>query len=156
MHNWKKWVGIIFIFFGLIFLLENLNVFLLNWSLYILLTAMALWLAFWLNKELVIFVLPATILLIYGLLFFYCQISGWQRLSLLWPVLLIAPGLGFIILHSMRPHRQQYLYPGLFLSGFGILFFLRKIDYVKYWPVLLIITGIYLLIKFFGYKKETQ
>ena len=141
---------------GVIFLLENLNIFLLNWSIYIILTGLALVLAYWINKDFVIFILPATILLIYGLLFFYCQITGWNHLATTWPILLISPGLGFISMHLIHPNRDQYLYPGLILSGFGLLFFLRKINYVKYWPVLLILFGLYLLVKFFIEQKEEK
>ena len=154
MSSWLKWLGIIFVVLGAIFLLENLNIFLLNWSLYIILTGLALVLAYWINKDFVIFILPAVILLIYGLLFFYCQIAGWNHLATTWPILLIAPGLGFITMHLIRPNRDQYLYPGLILSGFGLLFFLRKIDYIKYWPALLILLGIYFLIKFFIGQEE--
>ncbi len=148
MEKWLKWMGISFLILGLIFLLENLNVFFLNWSLYIILAGIALLLVFWLNKEFFLFLLPATILFIYGILFFYCQLSGWDHLATLWPTLLVAPGLGFLFMHLVRPNRNLYLYPGLILGGFGLLFFLRKIDYIKYWPVLLILFGIWLIIKF--------
>ncbi len=148
MTHWRKWLGLVFIILGIIFLLENLNVFLLNWSVYVILTGLALWLAFGLNREFVIFVLPATILTLYGLLFFYCQIAGWDHLAQTWPTLIIAPGIGFVIMHFLRPNREQYLYPGLILSGFGLLLFLRKIEYIKYWPVLLIFLGIYIFVKF--------
>ena len=70
-------------------------------------------------------------------------------MAVLWPVLLIAPGLGFLLMHVLRANRQLYLYPGIILIGFGLLFFLRKINYIKYWPVLLIITGIVLIVRFY-------
>ncbi len=87
MARWGKWLAITFTVYGTVFLLENLDVFLLNWSLYILLSGVALILVFFLNRELAVFLLPGVTLLIYGLLFFYCQITGWEHLAQWWPLL---------------------------------------------------------------------
>ncbi len=156
MRSWTKWLGVTFVVLGIVFLLEDLNIVLFNWSLYVILTGIAFLLAFWLNKENLLFILPATVLIVYGLLFFYCQISGWQHIALLWPVLLVAPGLGFLLMYVRQTNRQLYLYPGAILSAFGLLFFLRKINYIKYWPVLLIIIGLVLIVRFYLQRdKET-
>ncbi len=150
MARWGKWLGITFTVFGTIFLLENLNVFLLNWSLYILLSGVALILVFFLNRELAVFLLPGVTLLIYGILFFYCQITGWEHLARWWPLLLIAPGLSFAILYGVRPQAKHYLYSASILTGFGLLFFLRKVEYIKFWPVILIVAGLILLVRFYS------
>lgn len=150
MRGWRKWLGITFTILGVIFLLENLNVFLLNWSLYIILTGVALLLIFFLNRELVALLLLGTTLLVYGLLFFYCQVSGWEHLARLWPLLLIAPGLGFGLMYWAKSQAKHYLYSSLTLFTFGFLLFLRKIEYIKYWPVVLIIVGLILIIQFYS------
>ncbi len=154
MNSRMKWLGYIFLVLGIIFFLENLNVFLLNWSLYIILAGIALFLGFFLNRELSVFLLPATILVIYGALFFYCQVTEWQKLETLWPALLIAPGLGFVLLYILKKDTNKYLFPGGILLLFGLLFFVRKIQYIKYWPVIIIIAGIVLLVRYYIQKSK--
>ena len=67
-----------------------------------------------------------------------------------WPVILIALGLGFIVLYAFRPNEWGLIIPGVFLAFVGILLFLDQMDlnwwYSKYvarnfWPVLLVVIG---------------
>ncbi len=150
----KKFLAILFLFLGMLFLLDNLNVFALNWSLYIILTGLLLLIAYFFKRELTIFLLPGIMLLIYGLLFLYCALTNWQNMVQLWPVLFIAPGVGFLFLYYLKNKETYYGIPGILLLLFGVLFFLRKTAFIKWWPVILIVIGIGLLISYFYQKKD--
>ncbi|MHB2153504.1 hypothetical protein ACX8XN_03790 [Calditrichota bacterium GD2] len=143
----KKYLSWLFIFFGLVFALDNLNVLRLHWALYIILAGLLFLLVYFIKKELTFFLLPGVMLTVYGFLFMYCALSQWQNMSLLWPVLFMAPGLGFMLLYFLQKRETYFLVPGGLLLLFGLLFFLRRLAVIKYWPLLLMGIGIVLLIR---------
>lgn len=152
MTGHSKYLGFLFVVLGFLFLMDNLNVFTINWSLYIILTGLLLIVVFFLKRELVIFLLPGIMLLIYGFLFLYCAWTDWQNMVKLWPILFIAPGLGFLLLYFLKSQEPFYGVPGTLLIVFGILFFVRKMAYIKFWPIILLILGSVYLIRFYQNK----
>ncbi len=154
MARWNRWLGFAFLFFGTIFLLDNVGLFSLNWSLYIILAGGMLLLVYFTNRDLWFFLLPGIILFFYGILFFYCQVFGWQNMNRLWPVLFLIPGIAFGALYFLQNRKTQFLVPTLLFLIFGILFFFRKYAYVKLWPILLVLSGFYFLIKFYRTKNH--
>lgn len=155
MTSNSKYLGFLFVILGFLFLMDNLNVFTINWSLYIILTGLLLVIVYFLKKELVIFLLPGTMLLIYGILFLYCALTDWQNMVWLWPVLFIAPGIGFLLLYFLKNREPIYSVPGILLIVFGALFFVRKMAYIKFWPIVLIVFGIVYLVRFYQNKEKS-
>jgi hypothetical protein len=94
--------------------------------------------------------MPATILLIYGVLFQYCALEGWWRMSELWPTFILGPGVGLLMMYLFGKRESGLLIPAFILIGLSAVFFvafgpLRY--YRQYWPVILIIVGLLLLLK---------
>lgn len=149
MNNRNKALGLILIFLGFIFLLDNLHIisfnFLQIWPVLIILGGIGFWLGFFVNKKNISLIMPATILTIYGFLFFYCNWFGWHYMHSLWPVFLMGPGIGFYLLYLLGSKEKGLIVPATILNVLGLLFLLRHLEYIKYWPVLLIIGGIIII-----------
>ncbi len=155
MDTRQKSLGIILIFLGIIFLLENLNIitfnFLTIWPVFVILGGIGFILGYMVNRRYISFVMPGTILTIYGVLFMDCNVYSWELMQFLWPIFLLGPGIGFFLLYFLRDHDKEMLIPGITLTVLSFLFLFRYIEYLKYWPVLMIIGGIVLI---FWQKKE--
>ncbi len=94
--------------------------------------------------------MPATVLLTYGALFQYCALAGWWRMSELWPTFILGPGVGLLMMYLFGKRESGLLIPAVILIGLSSVFFvafgpLRY--YGRYWPVILIIIGVLLLLK---------
>lgn len=158
MDNQKKALGLIMLFLGVVFLLENLSViqfdFLRVWPVFVILGGFGFWLGYAVNRQLVSFIMPGTILTIYGLLFFYCTIFGWDHMAFLWPTFLLAPGVGFFLIYFLSEKNKLLLWPAGLLTVVSVLFLLRYLPYLRFWPALLIIGGVLLI--FWRGKKKTE
>ena len=66
--------------------------------------------------------MPAAVLTIVGLLFLYCELDGWWRMQDLWPVFILAPGVGFILMFLFGSPDRGVLVPGTLLLVIGIVF----------------------------------
>ena len=91
--------------------------------------------------------MPASILLITGTLFLYLDRTTWHNMSYLWPTFILAPGIGFIFMFFFGPAKNHLWFPGILLITIAALFYAEQWDYLRYWPVLLILLGIYLLVE---------
>ncbi|MDZ7362539.1 MAG: hypothetical protein ONB46_17725 [candidate division KSB1 bacterium] len=94
--------------------------------------------------------MPATILLVYGALFQYCTLTGWWRMSELWPLFIFGPGLGFFMMYLFGHRESGLLIPACILICLSVVFFFAFGPfryYSRYWPVLLIIAGLFLLLR---------
>lgn len=94
--------------------------------------------------------MPTTILLIYGALFQYCALEGWWRMSELWPTFILGPGVGLLMMYLFGKRESGLLIPAFILIGLSAIFFVAFgpfRDYSRYWPVLLILLGLFLLLK---------
>ncbi|MCG3120748.1 MAG: hypothetical protein ALAOOOJD_03588 [bacterium] len=144
------WLGTILIISGAIFLAVNLLG--LGWQ--------TLWpLLFFAGAavNLVIFfsdrrnygvLMPAVILLLYGALFQFCTLKGWWHMSELWPTFILGPGLGLLLMYLFGKREQGLLIPAFILIGLAVIFFVAfgpLRDFGRYWPVLLIVAGLFLL-----------
>lgn len=94
--------------------------------------------------------MPAAILLIYGMLFQYCALKGWWHMSELWPTFILGPGAGLFMMYLFGKRESGLLVPAFILSGLSAVFFvtLGPFRYFsRYWPVILIVAGVLLLLK---------
>ena len=64
----------------------------------------------------------------------------------LWPVFVIAPAVGFVSLYFGGAKDSDLLIPAGILTGLGIIFFLVSYNLGEYWPILLILIGIVMIV----------
>ena len=90
--------------------------------------------------------MPATILLIVGGIFVACEREGWYLMQFLWPLFILAPGLGFFMLFLFGNKDRSLLIPGGILTGLGFIFLLQQQGYARLWPLILIVVGLVLVL----------
>jgi len=160
--------GIILILMGGLLLLDKLGYYRLRWStiypLILLLLGVMFFSWVWRRGDKGA-VFPGTILFLLGLFFFFRN-SGLLPLYYLWefwPVFLIIVGLAFVVLFIFKPHDWGVLVPGGILLFFGTVFLLNNIYYLPwrtrelvgtFWPVILIIIGIGIILGQFKKRPE--
>jgi len=126
------------------------------WPIFLIGGAVAFYVGYFLNRNQYGLLMPGTILLVIGLLFFYCSMTGWYRMENLWPVFILAPALGFIAMYFGGVKEKGLLIPAGILSAIGLLFLLVSTDLGNYWPVLLILGGILLIYMDVVAKKKKE
>ena len=144
-------IGIGMIILGILFLSENFGYIAFDfqdvWPVFVILGGVGFWIGYLQDRKNYGLLMPGSILVIYGLMFFYCSIEGWDYMSDLWPGFLIGPGIGFFMMYLLGERENGLLIPGSILSGLGILFIISHSGILRYWPVALIIIGIVLIIR---------
>lgn len=96
------------------------------------------------------FLMPATILIVYGILFLCCSLSDWEYMELWWPTFILGPGLGLLAMYFGGKRETGLLVPASILLGLASIFYVvfgPLQTYERYWPVLLILAGIALLLR---------
>jgi hypothetical protein len=152
--------GLVLVCLGVIFLADNLDYIELDftsiWPLLIILGGLAFGMGYLKNRKNYGLLMPATILLVFGLLFLYCSLKGWEYMNFLWPVFMIGPGLGFYFMYQFGEKEKGLLIPAAILVGLGLLFILG-LDYIlKYWSLILIAAGGYLIYKHYKTRDRTS
>lgn len=141
--------GIALILLGTVLLIGNLTDVGMDrlWPLFPMAVGIAFWTGWFLNRRNTGFVMPGTILVVLSLLFFYCNWFGWDHMNTLWPVYILAPGLGFVAMYLTggRQDRGQ-LVPALILGLVSVLMFFFSLGFSEYWPVFLIMIGIFMVL----------
>ena len=151
MERRNKSLGLAAIFLGVIFLLENLQVFQFNfeniWPELVTLIGLGFAIGYLINRKFTSLIMPAVVLIIYGALFIYSHhIGDWKSMAQLWPVLLLAPGIGFLLLFFLAGKKNTALWSASVLIILSLLFLLRFVEYLRYWPALLILGGIIIIL----------
>jgi hypothetical protein len=93
--------------------------------------------------------MPATILLVYGALFQFCALTDWDYMSELWPTFILGPGLGLLMMYLLGKRDRGLLVPAFILIGLSAIFYVAfgpLQRFGRYWPVLLILAGLILLL----------
>jgi hypothetical protein len=144
--------GMLLIAFGAIFLAINLSEISWRqiWPLIFFAGAALNFALFFSNRGNVGALMPATTLLVYGALFQYCALTDWDYMSELWPTFILGPGLGFLAMYLFGKRDRGLLVPAAILIGLSTVFFFTfgpLYRYGDYWPVLLILAGLMLLLR---------
>lgn len=147
--------GIILIALGVLFLIGNIADVHLGalWPVFVLGPGIAFFVMFARDRKTYGVLMPATILTVSGLLFFACTLYGWELMNRLWPLFLLAPGIGFVLLYLFGNREWGLLIPAAVLIVLGLVFLLDATESDYLWPALLILIGILLL---FRWKKEPR
>lgn len=159
--------GIILIALGAFILADNLN--LINiywydlwdfgylWPWLLVLGGAFFWVSWLRNREEQGLLVPGTILLVYGLVFWYCTRYGWWLMGEynLWAFFMIGPGLGFLMMFLLGKHDKGHLVPAGILIGLGVIFLAGWNNLSLLWPLILIAIGLRMIFKYYQKQKET-
>jgi len=142
--------GILLIVVGLLLLIPNFTDLRTRdfWPLFLLIGPGVVFVAlFFANRENYGLLMPGTILIVVGLLLSYSVYTDWQEMRTLWPVFIIAPGLGFMMMYLFGKREKGLLVPGGILLGVGVVFLIGLSSLSYIWPIALIAIGLFLIIK---------
>jgi len=123
------------------------------WPWFIILFGLALFAMFASDRSQYVLLMPASILIVTGLVFEACVLLGWSLMGVLWPALVIAPGLGFLAMYVVGPGGGMFLLPGIGLLLLGVIVLVRHSALWRYWPVALIGGGVYLIARSLRWKR---
>ena len=144
-------IGLALIIMGVLFLSDNFGYldldFAVLWPLVLIAAGGGFWIGYFQNRKNYGMLMPGTILIVYGLIFWFCAENGWYQMHYLWPGFMIGPGLGFFMLYLFGEKEKGLLIPAGILTGLGLIFFVGFSDFSSYWPVILIAVGLYLIYK---------
>ena len=140
------------ILFGLVLLAANFSNYGMEelWPMFIIAGGLMFAFGFVSDRRNYGLLMPATILLLYGLLFQFCALTNWDRMEQLWPTFILGPGLGLLAMYLWGKREAGLLIPASILIGMATIFFFAFgpfQEYARYWPVLLILAGIAMLLR---------
>ena len=128
------------------------------WPIFPLAVGAAFWFGYFNNRKNVGLLMPGSILVIIGLLFFYCAVFGWWHMEMLWPVFILAPAAGFFAMYTGGLRDNGLLIVGGILAAIGFIFLFANTRMADFWPLILIIAGIILVARHSGFlgKRSDQ
>jgi|Deesub1362B_J571_1020462.scaffolds.fasta_scaffold03304_2 hypothetical protein len=100
------------------------------------------------------FLMPAVILVLTGLVFFFCTFTTWENMVYLWPIFVLAPGIGFLVTYAAGERNRPHLVWGGVLSGLALLLFIFYKQLEILWPSVLIVMGLVFLFLHLSRKSE--
>ncbi len=135
--------GILLIGLGLILLLPKITEFRIHdlWTIIILVTGLAFFAGFLADRARTGFLIPAGVLTTVGALFLYCSLEGWWHMRSLWPILVAAPGVGFLLQYLFGKREQAVFDAALILLGIAVTFLAFLSEGGVVFPLLLIAMG---------------
>lgn len=145
----NKTTGIILILVGIVLLLAQFGRFRWEnlWPLFLIVGGGFFFLGFFSNRENYGLLMPASVLTVIGLFFLYSNSGRWDQMEVLWPTFVLAPGIGFVLMYIFAPKGNSFWIPASILLIIALVFYARFWLLLRYWPVILIVLGVYLLIK---------
>ena len=149
--------GLALIVLGIVFLLPNFTSLRPHdlWPTFVLGTGIFFLISYLSDRSNYGLLMPATILTVIGLMFFYCVFEGWYMMRYIWPLFIVGPGLGFLLMYQFGKKEKGLLIPGGILTGIGALFLIGFSDSEYLLPVILIGIGIVLLFQTRGRGTTT-
>lgn len=159
MPNNKYSAGIILLLAGLIILLGKLGVFTflstIFWPLLVLIPGILLHVLYFGRLLPSVVLIPGGMLVVYALLFVFCNIFGWSNLKYLWPLFILGVAVGLYEYYLFSSPKQRTLFTvSIGLAAVSVLFLL--IAMMWSWGIyviaaLLIVAGAFLM---FGKGKR--
>ncbi|MFP4548237.1 MAG: hypothetical protein ACLFQM_08885 [Fidelibacterota bacterium] len=98
--------------------------------------------------------MPGSVLLTIGIYFVFLIEYGWGYMEDYWPVFILGPGIGFWLMFFATGMKKDFWIPGTILITIAIIFFMQAWRFMEYWPVILILIGIYFL--YSGVKSKNK
>lgn len=149
MKSRNPGAGLLLIILGAVLLAANLGAFSLLrfWPLLIVGGGVCFFLMWLWERGNYGLLMPAAILTIVGVLFLYCEIDGWWHMEDLWPVFILAPGVGFILMYTLGAQDRGLLMPGSALLVIGIFLLSANRWAGPWWPLVLVLAGVLILLR---------
>ncbi len=147
--------GITLIVLGILFLLPNVTPLRWHamWPLFVLGSGVWFFALFAADRQKYGLLMPAAVVTTVGSLLLYCSLTGWSSMEDLWPLFIMAPGLGFLLMYLFGKKEPGLLVPAGVLILFS-LFFLVRFSFEEFFvPIVLIGIGVLLLLR--GRKRLT-
>jgi uncharacterized membrane protein HdeD (DUF308 family) len=140
--------GAAMIVFGALLLLVNFSEVSMRhlWPIFPLLVGGGMIFGYLNNRENVGFLMPGTVLIIISLLFFYCAFDRWEAMSRLWPIFILAPGVGFLVVYFGGTRDRGLLMPAGILGLIGFVFLAVNYKISNFIPILMILIGLLLIL----------
>ncbi len=142
--------GMVLIIVGVLLLLRNLGVGLGMgeiWPWFIVLFGLAFGAMFLADRSQYFLLMPTTILVMAGVVFGICSAFQWSLMGELWPLLVIAPGIGFLSMSYFGPKGTSFMLPGIGLLSGGVIILVRQSAWWRFWPLLLVAAGLGIVIR---------
>ncbi|MGD0338550.1 MAG: hypothetical protein ABSB78_07150 [Bacteroidota bacterium] len=145
----SRTAGIILISLGIIFLILNATELGWRhlWPLVMILGGIGFIVLYARDRKNFGVLMPASILIVIGVIFTVYAWLGWEYMNTLWPLFIAAPGIGFFAMYVFGPHDTGLLIPAFILTGIAGIFLLVIYDKGEYWPVLLILIGLTMIFR---------
>lgn len=150
-------VGLGLIIIGILSILVNFNVIDIEfwefWPFFLLILGVIFEIGFFTGKRKDVGLLvPAGILITVSISFIVCVIFGWYMMDYLWPLFIMAPGIGLLQLYLFSENRDgALLIPtgiSLTIGGYFLLGnFFDFVDFPLFISVVVILVGILLMFK---------
>lgn len=142
--------GLALIIIGLIFILGNFGVFHADWEVaftwMIMIMGVLFWIGFLMDKSRDFLIMPGTILVIYGVVFFLIAKYTWATIESLGPVFILAPALGLYFTYLISQRNRSVLVTAAVLGVISLIFLLNSVPVFKYiWPFITAGLGIYII-----------
>lgn len=141
-------LGVILIAIGVLFLLEKYSYFDMEvlWPLiFLVLAGMMLSLYFANRQKNAEALIPFGIFLVFWIVFETCAVAGWDLMAYLWPGFIFAPGFGLFLVY-LQKRDTRVLIPVGVLIGMSAVFFVTMSPFGRYWPAMLILAGLLLIL----------
>lgn len=151
-------IGILLIVLGLIFVANSIGLWSLasSWPSVLLLVGIGILLGYMASPKNYGLLMPAVILIVSSIPLFVCAITGdWQKMIRLWPIFILGPSVGFVLMYYAGPREKGLLIPALILAITGILFLFVFNYFTFFWPILFFAAGL-ILIGISMFKGKTK
>ncbi len=152
-------MGSLLILLGLAFLLRNIGILHFEfqglWPWLLIIPGIIFWGIFLFDRNHYRLILPGTILLTYGLLFLVVNTFQVGEMHYLWPIFVLGPGLGFLLMYFLGQRERAHLRTGSLLTLLAFAFFVLEANPDLFWPVLLIGVGLLMVVRGIQEGKKT-
>lgn len=151
----NRWIfGILLIIVG-IFLILNYT---FNWDLQLWPLALlipGIFFLFGASKENSGLFIPGTILVFLAIFFFFNVATKWSYQKYLWPLYVFSVSLAFYAA-GIFGKDSNYFIPANILLIITIGLFFISLNFIKFWPVVLIILGLWIILDSKNYKRTAR
>jgi len=143
--------GLALILIGLVFILGNFGVFHPDWEVVftwmIMIMGVVFWVGFLMDKSRNFLIMPGTILVIYGVVFFLIAKYTWASIESMGPIFILAPALGLYFTYLLSRKNRSLLITAAVLGLISLIFLLNSVPVFKYiWPILTVAAGVYIIV----------
>jgi len=142
--------GLALIIIGIVFMLGNFGAFHPEWeevfAWIILIMGVLFWIGFGMDRHRDFLIMPGTIMVIFGIMFFLIANYEWATIENMGPLFILAPAIGLYLTYLISRKNRSVLITAAVLGVISLIFLLNSVPVLKYiWPILTVALGVYLV-----------